>query len=65
LKLRRTPVTIRVGRPFGPLQIDPGLRGRARRQRLDELSDLMMQQIAVLFPPENRGPYRNMELTTL
>ncbi|MDI9548614.1 MAG: lysophospholipid acyltransferase family protein [Chloroflexota bacterium] len=65
LKLRRTPVTIRVGRPFGPLQIDPALRGRARRQRLDELSDLMMQQIAVLFPPENRGPYRNMELTTL
>ena len=65
LKLRRTPVHIHVGHPFGPLQIDPGLRGRARRQRLDELSDLMMQQIAALFPPESRGPYRNVELTAL
>ncbi len=65
LKLRRTPVIMRVGRPFGPLQVEPGLRGRTRRQRLDELADLMMQQIAALFPPESRGPYRNVELTTL
>lgn len=65
LRFRRTPVTIHIGRAFGPLQLDPGLRGRARRQRLDELSDLMMQQIAALFPPENRGPYRNVELIAL
>jgi len=65
LRFRRTPVTIRIGHAFGPLQIDPGLRGRARRERLDELSDLMMQQIAALFPPENRGPYRNVELVAL
>lgn len=65
IRFRRTPVTLRVGRPFGPLQIDPALRGRARRQRLDELADLMMQQIAALFPPESRGPYRNIELETL
>jgi 1-acyl-sn-glycerol-3-phosphate acyltransferase len=64
LRFRRTPVTLRIGRPFGPLQIDPALRGRARRQRLDELADLMMQQIAALFPPESRGPYQNTELKT-
>jgi 1-acyl-sn-glycerol-3-phosphate acyltransferase len=65
LRFRRTPVTLRIGRPFGPLQLEPGLRGKARRQRLDELADLMMQQIAALFPPEARGPYSNMELKSL
>lgn len=65
LRFRRTPVTLRIGRPFGPLQLDPALRGKARRQRLDELADLMMQQIAALFPPENRGPYSNVELEML
>ena len=64
IRFRRTPVTLRVGKLFGPLQIDPALRGKARRQRLDELADLMMQQIAALFPPESRGPYRNVELET-
>ena len=62
LRFRRTPVTMRIGQPFGPLQIDPTLRGKARRQRLDELADLMMQQIAALFPPESRGPYSNIEV---
>lgn len=65
IRFRRTPVTLRIGRPFGPLQLDPALRGKARRQRLDELADLMMQQIAALFPPESRGPYRDVELKTL
>ncbi len=65
LRFRRTPVTVRIGQPFGPLIIDPTLRGKARRQRLDELADLMMQQIAALFPPESRGPYSNMELEML
>ncbi len=65
IRFRRTPVTVRIGQPFGPLQIDPSLRGKARRQRLDELADLMMQQIAALFPPEARGPYSNIELKML
>lgn len=59
---RRTPVTVRIGPAFGPLQIDPQLTGRARRQRLDELADAMMQRIAILFPPENRGYYQKMNL---
>jgi 1-acyl-sn-glycerol-3-phosphate acyltransferase len=57
-RLRRTPITLRIGPVFGPLQLDPALRGPARRQRLDELADRIMLQIAVLFPPEQRGPYR-------
>lgn len=59
-RLRRTPVTLRVGPAVGPLTIDPRLRGPARRQQLDSLADLMMQQIARLFPPEKRGPYRRL-----
>jgi 1-acyl-sn-glycerol-3-phosphate acyltransferase len=57
---RRTGVIMRIGPMIGPFTIDPSLRGRARRQRLDELGDLMMQHIARLFPPENRGPYSNI-----
>jgi 1-acyl-sn-glycerol-3-phosphate acyltransferase len=58
-RLRRTKVTIRIGPVFGPLGGDPGLRGQARRERLDELGDLLMQKIAAQMPPENRGPYAN------
>lgn len=54
---QRAPITIRIGPPFGPLHLDPTLKGQARRQRLDELADEMMQQVASLFPPENRGYY--------
>lgn len=54
---RRTKVQIIIGRPFGPLTLDTDLRGSARRQRLDELGDLMMRHLAALMPPENRGPY--------
>jgi len=55
---RRVPVTLMIGPAFGPLQLDPALRGHARRQHLDEMSDAIMQHIAELFPPEHRGPYR-------
>lgn len=54
---RRAPITVRIGPLFGPLQLDPSLKGQARRQRMDELADEMMQQVAILFPPENRGYY--------
>lgn len=54
---RRTPVTLQVGPVFGPLQLENGVKGAARRQQLDHLSDEMMKQIAQLMPPENRGVY--------
>ncbi len=62
LRWKRTRVTLRIGPAFGPLTLDPNLHGRAKRQRLDNLADMIMQQLARLFPPENRGPYRQYEL---
>lgn len=62
LRFRRTPVTIVIGPAFGPLQLDPALQGRDRRQQLHDMAETLMQHIAVLFPPERRGPYRNMNL---
>jgi 1-acyl-sn-glycerol-3-phosphate acyltransferase len=59
---RRTAVFLRIGSVFGPLVVDPDLKGRARRQRLDALTDCMMLHIAALFPPERRGPYRGVAL---
>ncbi|MCP4423335.1 MAG: 1-acyl-sn-glycerol-3-phosphate acyltransferase [Chloroflexi bacterium] len=60
-RLRRTKVTMRIGPPFGPLQLDLTLRGAARRQQIDEYGHEMMRRIAALMPPENRGPYREIE----
>jgi len=54
---RRTPLTMRIGPPFGPLALDPDAKGAARRQQLEQLTDEMMRHIAILFPPEKRGPY--------
>lgn len=54
---QRTPITLRIGPLFGPLQLDPNLKGQARRQQMDEFADQMMQQVAVLLPPEHRGYY--------
>ena len=54
---RRTAVTMTIGKPFGPLTLAPSLRGPAKRQRIDELGELLMRHLADLLPPENRGPY--------
>ncbi|MCB9148145.1 MAG: 1-acyl-sn-glycerol-3-phosphate acyltransferase [Caldilineaceae bacterium] len=58
LHWRRTSITLTIGPAFGPLKIDPTLKGRARRQFLDNTADMIMQRVAELFPPEHRGPYR-------
>lgn len=57
-RLRRTPVRVVIGPPFGPLTIDPALPRHERRALLDEYGHEMMRHIAVLMPPENRGLYR-------
>jgi 1-acyl-sn-glycerol-3-phosphate acyltransferase len=61
-KWKRTPICFRIGPVFGPLQLDPALRGPARRAQLDRLTDEMMLHIAALFPPERRGPYTDLTL---
>ena len=64
MRLRRTNVTIRIGPAFGPLTIEPNLQKSERRHRLDRFAEQIMQRIAMLFPPENRGPYRNLKVET-
>jgi 1-acyl-sn-glycerol-3-phosphate acyltransferase len=59
-RLRRTPVRFHIGPVFGPLKLDETLRGPERRAQLDQLTDEMMIHIALLFPPERRGPYVNL-----
>jgi 1-acyl-sn-glycerol-3-phosphate acyltransferase len=54
-KRQRAKVTIRIGKPFGPLKAEG--RGRARREKLNEIGDTIMQHIAELLPPERRGMY--------
>ncbi len=50
---KRKPVRVRIGTPFCLPERAPG----ERRPNLDELTDLMMAQIARLLPPEYRGVY--------
>lgn len=58
-RLRRAPVVVTIGEPFGPL-VAAG-HGAARRQALDEASELIMQRIAALLPMRERGPYAGVE----
>lgn len=52
---RRSKITVRYGKAFGPLTVDrkdPNIR-----QRLDEIGHEMMRRIAQLIPPDRRGFY--------
>ncbi len=62
---RRTRVTVRIGRPFGPLELDKSMSRAERRAHIDEMGDQIMANIATLFPEENRGPFRNVNLSLL
>lgn len=54
-KGQRAKVTIRIGKPFGPIFVSE--RGESDRQKLDALGDQIMHKIAELIPPERRGIY--------
>jgi 1-acyl-sn-glycerol-3-phosphate acyltransferase len=64
LRFRCTNVTVRIGAPFGPLAVEGQLQGADRRQRLNRIAEQIMHRIAALFPPEKRGPYRNIGAET-
>lgn len=64
-RLRRTSVTMRIGPAFGPLALGAEAPGPERRRELDQLAERMMMHIALLFPPEKRGPYRDQPLEEL
>ncbi len=53
-KLKRAKVTIRIGKPFGPLKIKSG-KGYQRREQIDAFGNEIMHQIAALIPPEKGG----------
>jgi 1-acyl-sn-glycerol-3-phosphate acyltransferase len=59
LRLRRAPVAIRIGEPFGPF--DPVDAGRAGREEIDRIGETIMQRIAELIPAERRGVYSEDE----
>ncbi len=50
---RRTKITVRVGKPFGPYQVTG--RGKERRTQLDDIGNEIMQKISELLPQEKRG----------
>ena len=52
---RRAPVTVRIGKPFGPFS--PAAGGRLSRTDLDDLGHEIMRRIAELIPGERRGFY--------
>lgn len=52
-RFRRAKLTIRIGKPFGPLKITT--KGREKRKQLDEFGHEIMRRIAELLPPEKRG----------
>ncbi len=54
-KGQRARATIRIGKRFGPFQATG--RGRERRRQLDKIGHEIMQCIAELIPPEQRGHY--------
>ncbi|MEZ4619441.1 MAG: lysophospholipid acyltransferase family protein [Caldilineaceae bacterium] len=65
LRFRRTSVTVRIGPVFGPLTVETTLQKSERRRRLDQLAQQIMHRVALLFPPENRGPYRHADMEAM
>lgn len=54
---RRAKITVRVGEQFGPYQVTG--RGKERRVQLDAIGEEIMEKIANLLPPEQRGLWAN------
>lgn len=52
--LRREPVRLTVGEPY---TVPPTPDGKIPPALMDQLTSEMMQRIAALLPPEQRGPY--------
>lgn len=64
IRFRRTPVTIKIGEPYGPLGVASTLEKREQRRALHGLAEQIMYRIAKLFPHEKRGPYQNFDSET-
>lgn len=56
LRLRnKAKVTIRIGKPYGPLETTG--KGRKKREELDLLGEKIMKKIAEILPDKYRGKY--------
>lgn len=55
--LKRVEVDIRFGPVFGPLVMEEGLRGSAKKVAQEEMANVIMDHIANLLPEENRGGF--------
>lgn len=60
-QLKRTPVHIRVGRPFTMSKKD---QSRITSEDRQKMADEMMYQLAILLPPEFRGYYGDLSKMT-
>ena len=60
-RLRRTPIQVNIGKPFGPFQMPIDLNGRSRREVINQFGDEMMESIARLISAEHRGVYNYVE----
>ena len=49
------PVTVNIGKPFGPYRLEG--RDRSNRAVIDEIGHDIMRHVAELIPPEQRGFY--------
>jgi 1-acyl-sn-glycerol-3-phosphate acyltransferase len=54
-KGKRARVTLRIGKPFGPFHVTG--KGRERRRQMEAIGHRIMERIAELIPPEQRGHY--------
>jgi len=54
-RFRRARVTIRIGKPFGPFA--PVESGRAGREQIDRLGEIIMRQIGALIPEDRLGVF--------
>ena len=54
---KRPRMVVNIGEPF----MLPQVEGKLKRSQRKSLTDLMMQRIAALLPPENRGAYLDNE----
>lgn len=52
-KGRRSRVTVRIGKPFGPFTYS--IKGREGRQKLEAIGNEIMRRIAELIPPKRHG----------
>lgn len=52
---RRSRVTVRIGKPFGPFSLNA--RDRSSREQIDDIGHEIMRRISELIPPERRGFY--------